>query len=180
VNNPSRSSAPDRQRVFVALWPTPAIRTRLSEVADQLARCAITGRQFAAANLHLTLAFIGSLEVDRVASLARRLDQYATSEFDWIVDRVGHFAGARVVWAGGPDNAQLSALAAGVRDLLGSSDIPFDHKPFAAHVTLLRDVVRWNTRFSIEPSIIWRCHGPTLVRSETGPHGVSYAPVSAA
>jgi 2'-5' RNA ligase len=179
VNNASPSSAPDRQRVFVALWPTPAIRTRLSEVADQLARRAVTGRQVAAANLHLTLAFIGLLHVDRAASLARRLDEYATSEFDWIVDRVGHFAGARVVWAGGPDNAQLSALAAGVRELLESTDIPFDRKPFAAHVTLLRDVGRWNVRFSIDPSIAWRCHGPTLLRSEPGPHGVSYVPVAA-
>lgn len=178
VSNPSRSGAPDRQRVFVALWPTPAVRTRLSEVASQLARLAAGGRQIAAANLHLTLAFIGMLHTDRVAGLASRLAECATSEFDWIVDRVGHFAGARVVWAGGADNSQLGGLAATVRQLLESTEIDFDRKPFAAHVTLLRNVVRWSTpHYPIAPSIVWRCQGPTLVRSEPGSRGVSYTPV---
>jgi 2'-5' RNA ligase len=132
----------------------------------------------ASANLHLTLAFIGMLQADRVAGLARRLAECATAEFDWIVDRIGHFTGARVVWAGGADNAHLRALAASVRELLESMDIDFDRKPFAAHVTLLRDVVRWNTpHYAIDPSIVWRCRGPTLVRSNPGPHGVSYVPV---
>jgi 2'-5' RNA ligase len=166
--------------VFVALWPTPAVRTRLSEVADKLARLAVGGRQMAAANLHLTLAFIGMLQADRVATLARGLADCATPEFDWIVDRVGHFSGARVVWAGGANNAHLHALAATVRELLESMTIDFDRKPFAAHVTLLRDVARWKTpHHAIDPSIIWRCQRPTLVRSDPGPRGVSYTPVDA-
>jgi RNA 2',3'-cyclic 3'-phosphodiesterase len=166
--------------VFVALWPTPAVRTRLSEVADQLARLAVGGRQMAAANLHLTLAFIGMLQADRVADLARGLADCATSEFDWVVDRVGHFSAARVVWAGGADSANLRAVTASVRELLESMDIDFDRKPFAAHVTLLRDVARWNTpHHAIDPSIVWRCQRPALIRSDPGPHGVSYTPVQA-
>ena len=180
VSNLSPPGAPSRQRVFVALWPTPTVRMRLSEVADRLSRLAVGGRQIAAANVHLTLAFIGTLQADRVASLARRLAECAGSEFDWILDRVGHFSGARVVWAGGPDNEHLRALATTVRELLDSMDIDFDPKPFAAHVTLLRDVARWTTpQYTIEPSIVWRCCAPTLVRSEPGPRGVSYEPVQA-
>lgn len=173
-----RGPAGDHQRVFVALWPTPEVRARLSSVADDLAGRMTVGRRVVASNFHLTLAFIGSLQTDQVAELARRVDSCQRSEFNWVVDHIGHFEGARVVWAGGPPCAPLLELAKMARAMLDAIRIDYDHKPFAPHVTVLRNVARWRAGdVSIDPQIVWPCRGPTLVRSEQGPNGVTYIPV---
>jgi len=173
-------SAADRQRVFVALWPTPEVRARLRVVSDDLARRAAKARQVEAANLHLTLAFIGSLEAELVPELSTRVHSCRSDGFDWVIDRAGHFEGARVVWAGGPPCAPLVDLARRTRAMLDLMHIGYDRKPFAPHVTVLRDVARWPAgEFRISPEIAWPCKGPTLVRSEPGPAGVAYVPVTA-
>ncbi len=100
--------------------------------------------------------------------------------FDWTLDRLGAFARARVVWAGGEPSAPLADLAGRVRDLLDRMQIRYDTKPFAAHVTLLRDVARANTAsMAIEP-IHWPVARATLVQSVSGAGGPVYRPISPA
>jgi 2'-5' RNA ligase len=168
------------RRVFIALWPTPGVRERLSEVATDLARLAVRARPVPAANLHQTLAFIGPLAPDRVVELASRLDGWRWPPFDWALDHVGHFGDARVLWAGGPANKALSSAAAEVRVLLDALDIAYDRKPFAPHVTLLRNVLRWSKRpWLIDPPIVWPCEQPVLLRSQQTGSGVTYIPETA-
>jgi 2'-5' RNA ligase len=168
------------RRVFVALWPTPAVRERLSEVAADLVRVAPRARPVPPANIHQTLAFIGSLARDRVAELASRLERCEAPVFEWTLDYVGHFNDARVLWAGGPESTELSAQAARVRALLDSLGIEYDRKPFAPHVTLLRSVLRWRKpRWLIEPPIVWPCERPVLLRSQPTANGVTYVPETA-
>jgi len=172
-----RADAVESQRVFVALWPSPGARARLAEVTDDVARQGSGARRIVPLNLHLTLAFIGSLREDRVADLALHLERCEASEFDWVLDHVGYFHAARVLWAGGPENSAVLGLAARVRVLLDRREIEYDHKPFVPHVTLLRNVARWAVgNWPIDPPIVWPGKGPTLVRSKQGATGVSYVP----
>jgi 2'-5' RNA ligase len=167
------------QKVFVALWPTSVVRDRLDAVADQLAPSAPHARRIAAANFHLTLAFIGSLSEERVSELAGSIGQCAAEEFDWVVDHVGHFDRVHVVWAGGAATAALRGLAGRVFALLNSLAIEYDRKAFAPHVTLLRNVTRWHAgRTPIEPAIVWRSRRATLVLSEQTTGGVVYVPLT--
>ena len=173
--------AGDRQRLFVALWPTPDVRRRLSAVAHDLAERVAAGRRVEASNLHLTLAFIGSLESDRVLELARQVSSSLGADFEWIVDRVGHFAGARVVWVGGPACAALLELAERTRAMLDSMRIAYDRKPFAPHVTVLRNVTQWPMAgLPIVPEIIWPSRAPALIRSKQSANGVVYVPIETA
>lgn len=176
--NARPAGAAGAQRVFVALWPTPAIRLRLAEVTADAARDVERARPVDPANLHLTLAFIGSLRTDRVEDLARQLEHCGAAKFDWTLDHLGHFARAQVIWAGGVSNPALLALAGEVRELLDRMQIDYDRKPFVPHVTLLRDVAGRLSRANlIEPPIVWPGARPTLVRSVSGADGVSYLPV---
>ena len=171
------ADAVESQRVFVALWPSPGARTRLAEVTDGVARQATGARRILPPNLHLTLAFIGSLREDRTADLALHLQRCEASEFDWVLDHVGYFHAARVLWAGGPENPAVLGLAARVRALLDRREIEYDRKPFVPHVTLLRNVARWALgNRPIDPPIAWPSNGPTLVRSKQGARGVTYVP----
>jgi 2'-5' RNA ligase len=176
--NARGTSATKSQRVFVALWPTTDVQMRLSKVADEVVGTTERARRIATSNLHLTLAFIGSLPAERVGELAGEFARCSVSDFDWILDRIGHFDRS-LIWAGGARNEALQALATKVRELLDALDVGYDRKPFAPHVTLLRDVRGWKPRpFPIEPPIVWHSNRPALVRSEQRARGVVYVPLA--
>jgi 2'-5' RNA ligase len=174
------AGAPAKQRVFVALWPSDEVRLQLDAIGQKLALQAPAARRVAAANLHLTLAFIGWLESDRVAELAPAIATIAVEPFTWQIDHLGHFARAHVVWAGGAASPALESLASRVRAALDERDVGYDAKPFAAHVTLLRDVRHWRQpKTTIVPPIDWQVRRAVVVRSHQIAAGVSYQPISA-
>ena len=170
------------QRVFIALWPPSSVRVRLAEVAADVGPRLPGGRPIRAENLHLTLAFVGSLQVDRVAELSAEIERFRIEPFVWTIDRLGAFDRARVLWAGGNPTPALERLAINVRVLLDRLQVPFDRKPFAAHVTLIRDLPRASeVNASIDPPITWPCERPTLVRSQSGDRsGQAYVPLTGA
>jgi 2'-5' RNA ligase len=157
------------QRVFIALWPPSSVRARLAEVAADVGPRFPEGRPIRAENLHLTLAFVGSLHVDRVIELSAEIERFRIEPFVWTIDRLGAFNRARVLWVGGNPTPALERLAIDVRTLLDHLRVPFDRKPFAAHVTLIRDMPRTSeANATIDPPISWPCERPTLVRSQPG------------
>ena len=168
-------------RCFVALQPDEAARERLDQLAREEQTRFPSARRMRRDNVHLTLAFIGALETELAQQVAARLAAEPFAPFDWSLDAVGAFAGARVLWAGGRD-AQLDALAARARRLLDEIGVPFDRKPFVAHVTLLRNVPREAAReaaHAIEPPIPWHAGTPVLLESRTDAQGVRYTPLLA-
>ena len=100
------------------------------------------------ANLHLTLAFLGALSVEQrdraVRHLREKLEQ--GRGFSYSVRGVGAFPPAgkvRVLWMGLEPAAPFEALAAATREALRAADVPFDDKPFRAHVTIARCDPPW-------------------------------------
>jgi 2'-5' RNA ligase len=159
---------PATVRTFVALWPDEAARDRLCATAQAQKARFPRARPIRCENLHLTLAFIGELDEARAARVAAALEAMPATEFTWTLDRVGAFDRARVLWAAGPDSPPLTDLAGRVRTLLDELRVPYDRKPFVAHVTLLRDVSRDAAREAakpIEPAIAWQAGRPVLLRS---------------
>lgn len=155
-------------RCFVALWPDDAARERLAAVTQQQQRRFPRARAMRPENLHLTLAFIGELDEARAAKVAAALDALSFASFEWTLDAVGAFDRARVLWAAGPDCVALAALAQRVRTLLDGLRVPYDRKPFVAHVTLLRGLTRGDARHAaaaIVPPVSWRADRPRLVCS---------------
>lgn len=127
-------------RLFVALDVPAAVRTALATVAEPLRVRHRHLRWVAPTDWHVTLAFLGALDpAQRVrARLALHAVAGDASACRVAVDgRVGRF-GDRVLWAGLDDDGGVGALAARVRAALGDADVPFDDRPFRAHVTLAR------------------------------------------
>ena len=101
-----------------------------------------------AENLHLTLAFLGEVDSgqrDRaVNALKKKLEQ--GGGFSYGVGEIGAFPPAgkvRVVWLGLEPAAPFEALARDVREAIGEAGVPFDDKPFRAHVTVARCDPPW-------------------------------------
>ncbi|MFN3564816.1 MAG: RNA 2',3'-cyclic phosphodiesterase [Burkholderiaceae bacterium] len=155
-------------RCFVALRPDDAARERLAAVAREQQRRVPRARAMCAENLHLTLAFIGELDEARAARVAAALDALPVENFAWTLDAVGAFDRARVLWAAGADCEPLSQLARRARSLLDALHVPYDRKPFVAHVTLLRGLTRGDARHAaapIAPPVTWRADRPRLLCS---------------
>lgn len=138
-------------RVFFALWPPVEVA---DAIAERMAAIPVDGRRVAGERLHLTLAYHGVSNAAGVAELERRADELRISAFDLVLDRIGCFRRAGVVWLG-PDAppAPLARLA----DALAPSDGNRQATVFRPHVTIARKAtpvapapvapIHWPVRF---------------------------------
>jgi 2'-5' RNA ligase len=165
-------------RCFIAAWPSDETRLALYRLIASLTGRVPEGRVMQARNLHLTLAFIGELAPDRARDLADNCSGLAGDPCDWTIDTLGSFARARVAWAGGPVNDQLAACAARARACLDELGIPFDRKAFVPHVTLFRDVHRFDCAGPLAEPVQWHSAHVALYAADHDARGPTYRRVS--
>jgi 2'-5' RNA ligase len=127
-------------RLFFALWPDEAARAALAAKSKEIARrCA--GRPVPAANLHLTLAFLGEVDPGAIPALRRAAQPAAQAPFELALDQLGAFARAGVAWAGClRPPPELIALQAGLAKRIREAGFAPDERAFAAHLTLARRI----------------------------------------
>ncbi len=135
-------ASPGRTRAFVGLRPPAEI---LEALAGHLADCASVAPGFrwvAATGLHLTLRFLGNLEVEQLAAVRRELALVAGEPFELRLGGHGSFgsrAAPRVAWlavaAGAPQAGRLAAL---VEAAVTSAGLDPEARPYRPHLTLGR------------------------------------------
>ena len=137
-----RNERPETARVFFALWPPPEVARQLSAVADSFAQCA-GGRATREATVHLTLAFIGDVPLERLPDLERAARQVRAEAFDLTLDQFGLWRHNRIFWAGcsvpPPALAGLSASLVTALQAAGFN-VANARRTFTPHVTLVRKV----------------------------------------
>jgi 2'-5' RNA ligase len=162
-------------RLFFALWPDDAARSAIAALAREVAQRA-EGRPTRHETIHLTLAFLGDVEPDRVPALAAIGEAVASAAppFALKLDLIGGFRDARVAWLGAePVPAPLATLAARLSASLAAEGFRVDHRPFAAHVTLARKCRSVPRRESVA-SAGWVVDQLSLVASELASGGSRY------
>lgn len=152
-------------RCFVAAWPDETTRLALASLSDDVRQRIEHRRATHADDLHVTLAFIGDLADDVAFDLAYAVTKLRFKPFGWQLDTLGFFEKAGVVWVGAADKTMrpLAELAERVRALLDQTNVAYDRKPLAPHVTLLRGVKRFAAE-RVAP-ILWRIESIALYRS---------------
>ncbi|MGK5737968.1 RNA 2',3'-cyclic phosphodiesterase [Micromonospora sp. URMC 103] len=179
-------------RLFVAVYPPPEAVAHLTAQIAQLrvgaAAAAGTNVRLAdPAHLHLTLAFLGDVEADRLVEVESALGLAA----QWFHDARdssprlrlgggGRFGRGRftVLWVDVRGEAEaLATLARLVRSRLRHARLPLDDKPFRAHLTVARPGDRVD-RVDVEADRAtldgylgpeWPATELVLVRSHLGP-----------
>jgi 2'-5' RNA ligase len=164
---------PRLERLFFALWPDDALRQTLKRQCKELIRHS-GGRPVALENLHITLAFLGSVDGAQRRCVEQAAAAIALPRFTLTLDQVGHWSRPRVLWLGAretPDTAKqlASQLARGCRDC----GLSLDRRPFVAHLTLKRKVREAPPPMELKP-IEWSVDQFALVKSHTLPEGVQY------
>jgi RNA 2',3'-cyclic 3'-phosphodiesterase len=171
----------ERLRLFVALELPAHVRSGLAAWCETAAPDSV--RRVPAANLHLTLAFLGSRSAEdgsAVAALlpgvARDVGTLETAGALWLPPRRPGVL--TVALAAGPALAALQAdLVAALADAIGFEP---ERRAFRPHVTVGR--VPRGTRIAAgslsPPALAFASPALTLYRSHTGGGGTRYEPLA--
>lgn len=168
-----RPVAPKALRLFFALWPDDATRVRLAEWARAIHRES-GGRAMRPENVHLTLAFLGNTDPALLPAIEAAAARVEPRAFTLTIDEPGYWRHNQIAWAGARETPpELAALVTDLRAALLAAHVPFDAKPFATHVTLVRKA-RPGFQMPRLAAIEWRVTDFVLVRSVNGPDGSHY------
>jgi RNA 2',3'-cyclic 3'-phosphodiesterase len=160
-------------RLFFALWPDEATRRALARCASALV-AQTGGRQVAADNLHLTLAFIGERPVASVPALCEAAAGVPVSPMQLRLDEIGCWRKSGIAWlASRTGNAEVVALQARLLATLAAIGIVIPESRFMPHVTLARKVVT-RVALTLDEPVGWDSAAFVLVASELAPRGVRY------
>jgi len=127
------------------------------------------------ANWHITLAFLGSLDVERRRCVERVADAMRVPAFELWLDRLGFWPRpGGILWLGASQPPEaLVRLATRLGEEISSSGIEFDRRPFHAHLTLMRRVERV-VRLGPPTPLCWPVGDVVLCESVTDPGGARY------
>jgi 2'-5' RNA ligase len=128
----------DPARLFIALWPDEVVHAQL--LAWQRSVSWPRGaRPAAAAGLHMTLHFVGTVPRSRLPELAVALAVPPVPPFELLLDEfaVWHH-GIAVLQPSAKAPDELLLLHARLGDALRSLALPVETRPFRPHVTLAR------------------------------------------
>lgn len=167
-------SAAPPARLFFALWPDARVRGELARSARALqARCG--GRALRAANMHLTLVFVGDVAPVRLPALCEAAAGVAGGPVELLVDRAVYWPHNRIAWAGPAQTpAPLAALVAALEAALAGAGFRFDRRPYVPHVTLVRNA-RCRGAPALERPVAWRAEEFVLAQSVRSEEGAAYA-----
>jgi 2'-5' RNA ligase len=174
----------DRIRSFVALPLPDEQRARLGAYLEECARAAPGFRWVPAANLHLTLRFLGNLEPETLAAVQAGLAGVRGRSFTVALGELGTFgsrSAPRVVWLGvrtGLD--EMAELAAAIETVVQAAGVPGEDRPFRAHLTLARAGSRPRRPELPPPPALapWRATELVLYQSRLGPPTPVYVPLA--
>lgn len=160
-------------RLFFALWPDAAVQARFHEAGQRLHR-ACGGKRTRCENIHLTLAFLGDVPLERLAAVRALAEAIQVPAFDLSFDRLGWWRRNQIAWSAPSDAPRaLFELVAALKAGLAAEGFKTEDRPYLPHLTLLRRAHCRETRFDGEP-VLWPVRDFVLVSSLLSENGSAY------
>jgi RNA 2',3'-cyclic 3'-phosphodiesterase len=129
-------------RLFIAIEISDEIRRKLDSFLDELRGVAPQVKWVRAANLHVTLKFLGNTDAARVSEIAGALQSIRSPQPVSLEFReLGFFPNEqrpKVFWAGLTSSPNLPALAADIDRAMHPFGFPLEARSFTPHLTLAR------------------------------------------
>ena len=174
------------RRLFFALWPDTAQRTALVHATRAAVRhCG--GRPVLTPNLHVTLAFLGAVPDSRsplLGALAQSAAAAVAAQALPLTLRfttLAHWAKPGILAALAPEASRspsaVSMLAGALVSAAVAAGFSPDLKPFQAHVTVARKVLRAPRELGMH-EVRWSFGELALIESRTLESGPAYSVVA--
>ena len=162
------------RRLFFALWPHAQTRSKIvAQMTDFVSHS--NGRTIPAANLHVTVNFLGSIVESRLPEIkAAGAEASNVPKFELTFDRIESVRRSRILWMVATAPAPLLDLVRRLQNKALSQQPQPQREEFIAHVTLARDVQRLTRTMNIEP-INWVADELVLVESQLTSQGSCYS-----
>ena len=155
-------------RLFFALWPDAVARSELA-AAGAAARVDRPGRVVRAADLHMTLAFLGEVAPERLPELIAIGAALPWAPTILRIDRAGFFSRGGILWLGPARTPEVLVAAVGeLQARLRAVGLRIEDRPFAAHVTVARNAEGCRPGLLAVP-VLWRADTFTLCASAARP-----------
>jgi 2'-5' RNA ligase len=170
---PPLSHGPRPRRLFFALWPEAELQQELNKLAGEVLGPG-NGRRVVPENIHLTLAFLGSVTEAVQACYERAATEVHGARFTFTLDRLGCFRRTGVLWAGAaPAPEPLVSLVQALHRALAGCGYTPENRAFQAHVTIARKVRPCPVEAPLPP-MLWSVNRFSLVQSHTHADGARY------
>jgi len=160
------------RRLFLACWPDQSLQGILDDLAGHL-QLKHGGRKTEKENIHLTLVFLGQVQLSNERQLRQKLRTLDIKQFDLEIDKTGSFTHCRINWVG------PRVVPNGLSDLqnvlkLISEELGFqrDDLAYQPHISLLHKP-QAEFDFDIKP-ISWNIDHYCLIESKANKGGVEY------
>ena len=160
-------------RLFFALWPNDEVIKFFSSAMKDKAFVGC-GRKVAKENLHLTLAFLGTVDIQQKDQIVSLADHWKVSPFELVFDHFGYWKKPKVVWAGVSQVPQeLTHLVSVLRDGLASLHYEVETRAYLPHLTLFRKVAK-RPKLPEMQACSWQVSSFCLVSSTLTQRGAQY------
>jgi len=157
-------------RFFFALWPDNTTREAIFNCRSQFT---LSGQITDKSKLHITLLFLGKLNVNQLQTVIREAEKIICPRFDICLNHTGYFKKSKAIWLGlksMPD--VLLELHETLLSVTEKHLISNHQQTYKPHVTLVRKCFSIGTQ-QISP-ITWQIKDFVLVESIDTDKGVKY------
>jgi 2'-5' RNA ligase len=183
----------DQIRCFIAIELPDRIKDGLRQLESSLrTNDPSRGRWVDPGGIHLTLKFLGNVEINKVASITGKMNEaaQATHPFRLGIHGLGAFPNLRkvqVVWVGiKGDLERLQTLQKALEAGMAEIGFPAENRPFTPHLTLarLRETATIEQRqalgeyiseLRIETDLMFEVNSFSLMRSQLTRDGAVYS-----
>jgi len=166
------------QRLFFALWPENKLRQQFVKIRSPYLEN-IKAKPVHIDNLHITLAFLGSVSESQRVCFEELANSLKFKPFQLSLDQVGYWRKPQILWLGHSTPCEpLQQFVKSLNEKLIFCDFKPEPRPYKAHVTLARKYQNRHFQQTIIPPIIWEIEDIYLVESVTLSTGVQYKVVN--
>ena len=159
-------------RLFFALWPDDKTCQQINDVIEALS--SKSGRRVTPENIHITLAFLGSVSDEVTECLQDQAKIIHADGFKLSLDSLGWWKKPQIICLASsfvPD--ELTNLVIQINKAANGCGIKLENRPYKPHITLIRKAKQEISENSFQ-TINWNVESFVLAQSVTHPEGVSY------
>ena len=133
------------KKLFFALWPDNRQRDRLRDVINSVART-VEGKMVDRRLWHVTLAFVGDLDDERLPELSARAAKIKVEPFRLSFDRLEYWPRPKLACLTAPTvPTELAALVDGLNAILTDMGITTEDRTYRPHITVVRNARTFST-----------------------------------